>query len=140
VGCADAEVNVVPIDSVVEDTVGIDAAGEATTGRVFHLTNRAAPTLGPLVETIAGALGLAGIDCLPPGTPEDALDPLSARFHRWTRFERPYVAATREFRRDGDRDYASPRHGDAPLPADLIARMTRHTAAHARAAAAARAG
>ena len=119
---------------------GIDEAGADTENRVFHLTNRAAPRLTDLTETIAATLGLAGIDCVAPGTPETALDPLSAKFHRWTRFERPYVAATREFRRDGDALYASPRHGRAYLDKELIARMTQHTAAHARQLAAQRAG
>ena len=136
---ADAEINIVPIDSVVEDVVGIDAAGEASLERVFHLTNRRPPVMAELVAQIAAALGLAGIDCLPPATPESELDPLSAKFHRWTRFERPYVAGTREFRRDGDVFYRSPRHGLAPLDAGLVARMSRFTADHARALAATRA-
>jgi thioester reductase-like protein len=132
----DAELNVVPLDSVVEDVVGIDRAGDATLDRVFHLTNRAAPVIATLIDQIADALGLAGVDCLPPSTPDSALDPISAKFHRWTRFERPYVAGTRTFRRDGDALYASPRHGAAPLYGGLVARMTAHTAAHARALAA----
>jgi thioester reductase-like protein len=140
VGAADAQVNVIPIDSIVEDMAGIDEAGADTENRVFHLTNRAAPRLSELTETIGATLGLAGIDCVAPGTPETALDPLSAKFHRWTRFERPYVAGTRDFRRDGDALYASPRHGRAYLDKDLIARMTLHTAAHARTLAAKRAG
>jgi nucleoside-diphosphate-sugar epimerase len=137
---ADAEVNIIPIDSVVEDIAGIDAAGDATLGRVFHLTNRAAPVMETLVAQIADALGIAGVECLPPATPEEALDPIAAKFHRWTRFERPYVAATREFRRDGDTLYPSPRHGAAPIDGALIARMTEHTADHARALATRRVG
>jgi nucleoside-diphosphate-sugar epimerase len=129
---ADAEVNIIPIDSVVEDIVGIDRAGAATEDRVFHLTNREAPVMHTLVAQIAGALGLAGVDCLPPSTLDIELDPIAAKFHRWTRFERPYVAGTREFRRDGDTLYASPRHGAAPIDGALIARMTAHTAAYAR--------
>jgi len=135
----DAALDVIPIDSVVEDIVGIDRAGDLTLGRAFHLTNRAAPTVRTLIDQIAASLSLAGVDCLPPGTPETDLDPISAKFHRWTRFERPYVAGTREFRRDGDRYYVSPRQGAAPVDGALIARMAGYTAQHARAMALAQA-
>ncbi|MCA9680266.1 MAG: SDR family oxidoreductase, partial [Myxococcales bacterium] len=117
---ADAELNLIPVDSVAEDIAGIDAAGAATLGRAFHLTNQTPPTVVDLLGAITDALGLAGVECVAPGA---ALDPLSARLHRWTRFERPYVAATRRFRRDGDGAYASTRHGRVSLDPVLVGRM-----------------
>jgi nucleoside-diphosphate-sugar epimerase len=140
VAVPDASINIIPIDSIVEDMAGIDEAGHATENRVFHLTNRCPPNIVELMDAITSTLGLAGMDVVPPGTPESELDPLSAKFHRWTRFERPYVAATREFRRDGDALYPSPRHGRALLDRTLVARMTRHTAMYAMQLAAKRAG
>jgi len=116
----DARVNIIPIDAVVEDTVAIDLAGAATLDRVFHLTNTDPPAVGWLVDQIAAALGVQAPDVVDA---EHGLDPLSARFHRWTRFERPYVRATRHFRRDGDALYASPRRGATPLDPDVLARM-----------------
>jgi len=116
----DARLNVIPIDSIVEDTLAIDAAGAATLGRVFHLTNREAPEVGWLIETIAGALRIVAPEVVGP---DAELDSLSRRFHKWTRFERSYVHATRDFARDGDALYASPRQGRVPLDADLVRRM-----------------
>jgi nucleoside-diphosphate-sugar epimerase len=117
---ADACLNVVPIDAVVEDIVAIDRAGDATLRNVFHLTNSEAPTVGWLVETIGRSLGLV----IPTVVDSKAgFDPLSSRFHSWTRFERPYVRATRRFRRDGDALYASPRRGAARLDPDVMHRM-----------------
>ena len=129
----------VPVDSVVEDIAGVHAAGPTTWNRVFHLTNREPPTVAALIGTIARTLGVL-VEPVPSSTPESALDPISAKFHRWTRFERPYVAASRDFRRDGDRLYASPRHGAAPLDEASIVRMTRATAAAYARHKAARAG
>jgi nucleoside-diphosphate-sugar epimerase len=117
---SDARLNIVPIDAVVEDTVAIDAAGDATLGGVFHLTNSEPPPVGWLVERIADAIGIQPPDIV---SEESGLDPLSSRFHRWTRFERPYVRATRSFCRGSDALYASPRRGRTPFDPDVLAKM-----------------
>jgi len=117
----DAKLNIIPVDSVVEDIVGIVAAGARTERRVFHLTAQDPPTMRWLMDAIAPALGLARVWLVPE---ERDLDPVSAKFHRWTRFERPYVAASRQFRRDGDALYASPRHGRIGFTPGMIATMT----------------
>lgn len=114
-------INVIPVDCVVEDIVGIVAAGRATENRVFHLTAQDPPEMRWLTDAITGALGLAPIELV---SDEAGLDAVSAKFHRWTRFERPYVAASREFRRDGDALYASPRHGRVDFTREMIATMT----------------
>lgn len=122
VGRADSEVNVIPIDSIVEDCAGIDAAGAATHDQVFHLTNRAAPTMRWLCDITARTLGLAPFEIVD----EDAeLDPISRKFLRWTRFERPYTRGRRSFDRGSNAGYASPRHGACPLSPDLMERMIR---------------
>ncbi len=117
----ECRLNLIPVDAVVEDIVGILAAGSATERRVFHLTAQDPPTMRWLLDAITGALGHAPIEMV---ADETDLDAISARFHRWTRFERPYVAATRLFRRDGDGLYASPRHGRIEFTREMIATMT----------------
>lgn len=135
IGRADAEVNIIPIDSVVEDCAGIDAAGRVTHDRVFHLTNRAAPTMRWLCDITTRTLGLAPMEIVD----EDAeLDPISAKFMRWTRFERPYTRGRRSFDRASSALYASPRHGACPLSPDLMERMIRNAVHDMRAAAAGR--
>lgn len=124
VGRPDAELNLVPIDSVVEDCVGIDAAGARTLGGVFHLTNTAAPTVGWMADVCAEVLGLQPLHFV-----DDAaqLDALSRKFHRWTRFERPYVLARKQFaRHDGNRLYESARHGRCPMSAEVFGKMVRY--------------
>jgi thioester reductase-like protein len=121
-GVAEAEVNVIPIDSIVEDCAGIDTAGAATHDQVFHLTNRAAPTMRWLCDITARTLGIARIEIV-----DDAaeLDPISQKFQRWTRFERPYTRGRKRFDRGSNAGYASPRHGACPLSPDLMERMIR---------------
>lgn len=121
----DTRLNVIPIDSVVEDIVGIDAAGQATHNRAFHLTNSSPPTIQFLTEVIGSRLGLAPIKVVDT---EQGLDPVSDKFHRWTRFERPYVAARKTFDRSSNQTYESPRHGDCELTAEIMNRMIDHTA------------
>lgn len=119
----DAELNVIPINSVVEDCLGIDAAGSTTHNRVFHLTNTAAPTIEQLSRAACRALGLAGFEFAPTA---DGLDLLSKRFYRWTRFERPYTMSHKQFsRHDSNGLYASSRHGYCPLDEDTLERMMR---------------
>jgi len=117
----DAVLNVIPVDSVVEDCLGIDAAGAATQDRVFHLTNGAAPTNRWLCDVSAATLGLMPIALIGE---EGALDPVSAKFHRWTRFERPYALGQKEFSRTAsDALYPSPRHGHCPIDERLMRHM-----------------
>ncbi len=127
---ADVELNLIPVDLVAEDIAAIHAAGDATLGRVFHLTTTTPPRMDELIGWITAALGLAGGELV---ATEAELDPISAKFHRWTRFERPYVAATRTFRRDGDACFASPRGGRAPLDGELVGRMVTQVVAQWRA-------
>jgi len=116
----DAELNVVPIDSVVEDMAGIDAAGPATYGRAFHLTNASAPTVRWILDAVTDTLGLQRIDIV---SDEGHLDAIGHRFHRWTRFERPYVTGTKVFDRASNALYQSERHGVCPLSNDIMATM-----------------
>ncbi|RMH36520.1 MAG: NAD-dependent epimerase/dehydratase family protein [Deltaproteobacteria bacterium] len=117
----DAEVNIIPINAVIDDCIGIDAAGPRTYGHVFHLTNTAAPTVRWVCDMTARALGLYGIEIVDR---DDDLDPLSQTFHRWTRFERPYVTGRKQFSRDVSRElYASARHGHCPIDEELYRRM-----------------
>jgi nucleoside-diphosphate-sugar epimerase len=126
VGDPSAGVAVVPVDSVVEDCIGIDAAGPQSHDRVFHLTNSDAPTLGQLAEATTAALGLAPIEIV--DDPAE-LDAVSRRFHRWTRTEQQAIAAPRTFSRvESNRLYPSPRHGSCPLPEQLLARLVRNAA------------
>jgi len=123
VGRPDVHINVIPVDSVVEDCVGIDAAGAETYNRVFHLTNTAPPTVGWMTGVIADTLELSPVEFV---TDEADLDPVSQRFHKWTRFERPYVSIDKAFSRvDSDRLYPGARHGNCPLDAELMNRMVR---------------
>ncbi len=120
---ADTEINIIPINSVVEDCVGIDAAGAATLNRVFHLTNTAAPTVRWLCDATSKALGILPIELV---ADESDLDPLSLKFHRWTRFERPYAMGRKKFVRDDSNGlYPSSRHGYCPLSEELFERMAR---------------
>ena len=120
---AETEINVIPINSVVEDCVGIDAAGQATYNRVFHLTNTAAPTARWLCDATSKALGILPIELVDS---EAELDPLSLQFHRWTRFERPYAMGRKKFARaDSNGLYPSSRHGYCPLSEELFQRMAR---------------
>lgn len=119
---ADAEVNLIPVDSVVEDCIGIDAAGAATHDRVFHLTNTAAPTIAWITDVVADTLKIQPIEIV---SDEAELDPVSQRFHKWTRFERPYSAATKSFSRlESDSLYPSARHGKCPIDARTLRTMT----------------
>jgi hypothetical protein len=119
---ADAEINVIPVDSVVEDCIGIDAAGAATHDRVFHLTNAAAPTIGWITDVVADTLKIRPIEIV---SDESELDPISLRFHKWTRFERPYSQTTRTFSRlESDALYPSARHGACPLDDRTLRAMT----------------
>ncbi len=119
----DVHINVIPVDSIVEDCVGIDAAGAEIHNRVFHLTNTAPPTVGWMTGVITDTLGLPPVEFV---TEESDLDPVSQRFHKWTRFERPYVSIEKEFSRaESDRLYPCARHGLCPLDADLMNRMVR---------------
>jgi thioester reductase-like protein len=128
---AEAPLNVVPVDSIVEDCLGIDAAAEATSNRVFHLTNTSPPTIRWLCDVVTGALGLVPVQIVDH---EGQLDPISARFHRWTRFERPYSLAWKNFSRAASNPlYPSPRHGHCPLSERLMAEMTREALADWRA-------
>lgn len=119
----DAVLNVVPVDSIVEDAIGIDAAGSATYNRVFHLTNESAPTIRWLCDEVTETLGLARVEIV---TDESELDPISAKFHRWTRFERPYTSIPKTFSRvESNQLYPSPRHGDCALDHATMKKMTR---------------
>jgi thioester reductase-like protein len=123
VGRADTEINVIPINSVVEDCVGIDSAGDATYNRAFHLTNTAAPTARWLCDATSKALGILPIELV---SDESELDPLSQQFHRWTRFERPYATGRKKFvREDSNGLYPSSRHGYCPLTNELFEKMVR---------------
>jgi nucleoside-diphosphate-sugar epimerase len=136
IGRPDAEINIIPIDSVVEDCVAIDEAGESTYGHVFNLTNAAAPTLRWICDMTAAALGLKPIELVDP---DADLDPLSRRFHKWTRFERPYSQIRKDFSRiESNRLYPSPRHGDCRIDPESMLRMIRLAVADYRAQQAAR--
>jgi nucleoside-diphosphate-sugar epimerase len=120
---ADAEINIIPVNSVVEDCIGIDAAGDETLGRVFHLTNTVAPTVGWLCDATSEALGIRPIEIVDS---EADLDPLSLKFHQWTRFERPYAQGRKRFdRSDSNGLYPSSRHGYCPISRDTFGRMVR---------------
>jgi len=117
----DTQLNVIPIDSVVEDCVGIDAAGAATHKQVFHLTNTAPPTVRWLCDVTTNTLGIKPVELVDDG--ED-LDPLSQKLYRWTRFERPYSQARKRFMREAsNRMYESPRHGNCPLTEEVMKTM-----------------
>jgi len=138
VGRPDAQLNVIPIDSVVEDCAGIHAAGAATENRVFHLTNGAPPTLQWLCRQSAVTLGLMPMELVPEGSD---LDPVSARFHRWTRFERPYSLGDKQFiRAESNPLYPSPRHGVCPIDERLMRTMVLEAVADFRRQSAAGAG
>lgn len=122
VGRARSELNIVPIDSVVEDCVGIDRAGEKTLDLVFHLTNTQPPRVRWLCDVTTNTLGLEPIDLVDD---ESELDPVSLQFHKWTRFERPYTSSRKEFSRRSNELYDSPRHGAAPLSKLTMQRMIR---------------
>lgn len=131
VGRADAEINIIPIDSVVEDCVAIDAAGPTSYGRVFNLTNESAPTLRWICDITSAALGLQPIDIVDD---DSDLDRLSKRFHTWTRFERPYSIIRKDFcRAESNALYHSPRHGNCPIDRELMLRMVRLAVADYRA-------
>lgn len=118
-----APLNVVPIDSIVEDAIGIDAAHSATHDRVFHLTCANPPTIRWLCDQVTGSLGLRPVEIVDR---EAELDPVSAKFHRWTRFERPYTTIRKQFSRVASNPlYPSPRHGACLLTPRLIDEMTR---------------
>ncbi len=121
VGRADAELNVIPIDSFVEDCIGIDQAGRATYDRVFHLTNAAPPTLRWICDVTAKTIGILPLEIV---ADENTLDPISSQFYGWTRFERPYCASRKSFsREESNQLYQSPRHGRCPISEELLARM-----------------
>jgi nucleoside-diphosphate-sugar epimerase len=127
----EAPLNVVPIDSIVEDCLGIDAAGDATRNRVFHLTNAAPPTIRWLCDVSAATLGLVPLELV---ADERELDPISAKFHKWTRFERPYSLGNKEFSRQASNAlYPSPRHGQCPIDERLMQQMTLEALADFRA-------
>lgn len=115
----DGELNLIPIDSVVDDCVAIDAAGPRTHNRVFHLTNACAPTFESICRAFAELFKLA--DFTYTDDP-DELDGLSRRLYKMTRFERPYLGSTKTFSRDESSAlYTSVRHGAYPMDhAELI--------------------
>ena len=118
---ADAELNWIPIDSFVEDCIGIDAAGAKTHDRVFHLTNTASPTVEWICNVTARTLGIKGIEIVADA---NTLDPLSAQFHARTGFERPYCLARQSFSREESNPlYDSPRHGNCQLTEELVENM-----------------
>jgi len=118
---AETELNVIPIDSVVEDCVGIDAAGAATYNQVFHLTNTAPPTVRWLCDVTTNTLGIKPVEIVDDG--ED-LDPVSQKLYRWTRFERPYSQGRKRFSREQSSQlYESPRHGNCPLSEEIMKSM-----------------
>ncbi len=118
---AETQLNVIPIDSVVEDCVGIDAAGQATHNQVFHLTNSSPPTVRWLCDVTTNTLGIQPVELVDDG--ED-LDPVSQKLYRWTRFERPYSRGCKRFSRAASNQlYASPRHGNCPLSEEVMKRM-----------------
>ncbi len=121
VGRPDGELNLIPIDSVVEDCLGIDDSGSGTFNRVFHLTNTAAPSFGAVCAAFCDSVGIARFELV---ASEQDLDPLSRRLHRITQFERPYLGAQKTFSRDESRTlYASPRHGQWAMPHDELCRI-----------------
>ena len=120
VGRGDADLNIVPIDSVVEDCVGIDRAGPRTHNQAFHLTNTQPPTVRWLCDVTTSTLGLEPIELIDD---ERGLDPVSEKFHKWTRFERPYTSSRKRFSRRSNELYDSPRHGAAPLSKLTMQRM-----------------
>jgi nucleoside-diphosphate-sugar epimerase len=122
VGRPKSELNIVPIDSVVEDCIGIDRAGDKTLGRVFHLTNTQPPKVRWLCDVTTNTLGLEPIELVDD---ENELDPVSMKFHKWTRFERPYTSSRKQFSRRSNELYDSPRHGAAPLSKLTMQRMIR---------------
>ncbi len=127
VGSPNAILNVIPIDSVVEDCVAIAEQGAATYNHVFNLTNTEAPTVQWLCDVTTDTLGMAPIRMVNKDT---ELDRLSQKFFHWTRFERPYVAATKHFSRAASNElYDSPRQGRCPITKELLQRMIRHAVA-----------
>jgi hypothetical protein len=70
---------------------------------------------------VADTLGLVPIEIVEQ---ESQLDPISAKFHRWTRFERPYSLGWKNFSRSASNPlYPSPRHGHSPLGERMMRQM-----------------
>jgi len=86
-------------------------------------TNAQPPTIRWILDVVTDTLGLTRIDLV---ADESELDEISKRFHRWTRFERPYVSSNKLFSRSSNQLYDSPRHGNSPLTEESLAAMVRH--------------
>ena len=122
VGDPDATLNLIPIDSVIEDCLAIDAAGAATHDRVFNLTNQTPPTFGEVAAAAARAAGIARIEWVEEA---EALDLVSRRFHDWSRFQRTYARGPQRFARGSNQLYVSPREGKCTVTGEQLMRMAR---------------
>ncbi|MCB9741695.1 MAG: SDR family oxidoreductase [Alphaproteobacteria bacterium] len=97
VGEPDVPLNLIPVDQVVRDAVGLCAPSEAEqVPAVFHLTNPRAPRLRDVMDTIFGELGLPG-----PlwADSADELDWLDRKFNDRIDFYRSYLRGHKDFDR-----------------------------------------
>ncbi|SCF07753.1 NADH dehydrogenase, FAD-containing subunit [Micromonospora viridifaciens] len=109
--------NLVPVDAVVEQLVGI--ATSASAARVFHLTNSTPPAAGAVLRQIFALAGLPEPEYV---TDPSQLDDTDRAFARGIEFYRSYLVGEKLFdRTNSDRALGRPDAGTMPFPDDEVA-------------------
>jgi thioester reductase-like protein len=121
VGEPETRLNLVPVDVVARNAVGIALSGSPET--YFHLTSPAAPTLGEVATELLGLLGLRQ-----PLWVDDraTLTPLDQEFDRGTDFYRSYLRDDKQFGTAHTEAACGPDLATAPMDAGEVRAYLRH--------------
>jgi thioester reductase-like protein len=92
-----ATIDLIPVDVVVDEVLSVIAAGETSTGQVFHVTADRPLPLATMFERAAPVLGVHVVAGGPPA--DEQLAKLSRAVARRVRHYLPYLQSNRRFER-----------------------------------------